>query len=75
MKPHGKRAFTSDGQNLRVPFECDHGKYAVLDLAFVTPLGNVREVDVVEDPPAQPIAKGSTEPALQPHPWEHLREP
>jgi hypothetical protein len=70
VKPHGRRAFTSDGRNLRVPFECDDGKVTVLDLAFVTPLGNVKEVDVVEDAPAPPVARGSTDPALQPHPWE-----
>jgi hypothetical protein len=68
---HGNRGFTSDGQNLRIPFRCEDGKFTVLDLAFVTPLGNVKEVHVIEDAREEPVAKGSSDPALQSHPWEH----
>jgi hypothetical protein len=68
---HGKSSFFSDGRNLRIPFRCEDGEFTVLDLAFVTPLGNVKEVHVIEDAEQGPIAQGSSEPALQAHPWEH----
>jgi hypothetical protein len=69
--PHGRRGLTSDGKNLRVSFECDRGDYKVLDLTFVTPLSNVKEVHVFEDAVQEPVANGSTNPVLQGHPWEH----
>jgi hypothetical protein len=67
---HGKKAFSSDGQNLRIPFRCEEGSFTVLDLAFVTPLGNVKEVHVIEDGEESPVVVGSSNPALQAHPWE-----
>jgi hypothetical protein len=69
--PHGRRGLSSDGKNLRVSFQCEDGSATVLDLTFVTPLANVKSVHVFEDPPAEPVATGSTDPALQSHPWEH----
>jgi hypothetical protein len=53
-----------------VPFRCEEGRFVVLDLTFVTPLNNVREVHVIEDAQEVPIASGSSDPALQAHPWE-----
>ncbi len=69
-QPHGRPAFSKDALNLRVPFKCEEGHFTVLDLAFVTPLSNVREVDVIEDAQAAPVARSSSDPALQAHPWE-----
>jgi hypothetical protein len=70
VRPHGQPGFSKDGLNLRVPFKCEEGHFTVLDLAFVTPLGNVKEVDVIEDAQPVPIARSSSDPALQAHPWE-----
>jgi hypothetical protein len=69
-RPHGKSPVSWDAHNLRVPFRCEDGRFTVLDLAFVTPLGNVREVHVFEDVERGPIAQGSSDPRLQGHPWE-----
>jgi hypothetical protein len=70
VRPHGHPGFVRDGLNLRVPFKCEEGRFTVLDLAFVTPLSNVKEVHVIEDAQEVPIAGSSSEPALQAHPWE-----
>ena len=70
VRPHGQPGFSRDALNLRVPFKCEEGRFTVLDLAFVTPLSNVKEIHVVEDAEEVPIAGGSSEPALQAHPWE-----
>jgi hypothetical protein len=69
--PHGQKSFQSDGTNLRVPFKCESGDFTVLDLAFVTPLSNVREVDVYEEAAEAPVARRSIDPILVAHPWEH----
>jgi hypothetical protein len=68
---HAKQGFVTDGENLRVPFQCEAGDRTVLDLTFVTPLSNVKEVQVFEEARPEPITTGSTDPALQSHPWEH----
>jgi len=70
VRPHGQAGFSRDAHNLRVPFRCEEGRFVVLDLTFVTPLNNVREVHVIEDAQEVPIASGSSDPALQAHPWE-----
>jgi hypothetical protein len=70
VRPHGEPGFSEDAHNLRVPFRCGVGRFIVLELSFVTPLENVKEVHVIEDAEELPIARGSSEPALQAHPWE-----
>lgn len=70
VRPHGQPSFSSDARNLRVAFRCEEGHFTVLDLAFVTPLENVKEVHVIVDAPQTPIAESSSDPALQTHPWE-----
>jgi hypothetical protein len=69
-RAHGEKGFSTDGQNIRIAFRCETDGN-VLDLAFVTPLANVKEVYVIEDALETPIAVGSTNPVLQAHPWEH----
>ncbi len=66
----GERAFRSDGKTLRIPFRCETGDLRVIELTFVTPVANVKEVHVMDDAPDDPIATGSSDPALQAHPWE-----
>jgi hypothetical protein len=68
---HGQKGFSTDGQNMRIPFKCEDDRFTILDLAFVTPLSNVKEVHVIEDAEEAPVARGSTDPVLQAHPWEH----
>jgi hypothetical protein len=70
-RAHGDKGFTTDGKTMRIPFTCEDDHFTVLDLAFVTPLTNVKEVHVIEDALETPIAHGSTDPVLQSHPWEH----
>jgi hypothetical protein len=69
-REHGQKGFSTEGPNLRIPFKCETDGYTVVDLSFVTPLANVREVHVIEDAVERPIAGGSTDPVLQAHPWE-----
>ena len=69
-RAHGQKGFATDGANLRVPFKCETEGYTVLELAFVTPLTNVKEVHVIEDALETPIAGGSPDPVLQARPWE-----
>jgi hypothetical protein len=66
---HGEKKLLTDGRNLRVPFRCGDDHYVSLDLAFVTPLSNVREVHVVHEAEEEPIADGSSHPALQKQDW------
>jgi hypothetical protein len=68
VREHGEEKLLSDGHNLRVPFRCGDEHFTSLDLAFVTPLSNVREVHIVHDA-QEPIAESSSDPALQRHAW------
>jgi hypothetical protein len=71
-RAHGDDGFSREGQNLVVPYRCQFDGVTTIDLAFVTPLANVREVHVIEDAVDTRVAGGgSSDPVLQAHPWEH----
>ncbi len=69
VRQHGEERLVTSGRTLRIPFRCDgQDGYTTLDLAFVTPLANVREIHVVHEVD-EPIAEGSSHPALQEQAW------
>jgi len=71
MKNAGEAPFVSDGPTVRVPYLCDgpdHDKGTKVEMVFVTPWTNVREVRIVKG--EAPIgAPSSTHPALQHDYW------
>jgi len=67
-KQPGEAPFVSDGQTVRVPFICEGPGRAKVELDFVTPWSNVREVHVVKGEPGE-VAAPSTHPALQRQEW------
>lgn len=68
-KLHGEAPFVSDGQTVRVPYLCEGQNHTRVHLDFVTPWTNVREVRVVTGE-VDPVAPGSSHPALQRRDWE-----
>ncbi len=67
-KSAGEAPFVSDGQTVRVSLLCDGPNDAKVEIEFVTPWTNVREIRVVKgEPPETPAA--STHPALQRQDW------
>jgi hypothetical protein len=68
MKGAGEVPFVSDGQTVRVAYLCDGPRHTKVELDFVTPWTNVREVRVVEGE-LREVAPSSTHPALQREDW------
>lgn len=69
VRAHGEERVRSDGRYLHVPFKCGDDEYTTLDLSFVTPLSNVREVHIVHHTEEGPIVEASSHPALQEQEW------
>jgi hypothetical protein len=68
-KLHGEAPFVSDGETVRVAFLCEGHDHTKVELDFVTPWTNVREVRIVRGE-VDPVAQGSSHPALQHRDWE-----
>ncbi len=68
MKLAGEAPFVSDGPTVRVPYLCEGRHHQKVELDFVTPWTNVREVRVVRGE-APPGVAAQTHPALQPSDW------
>jgi len=71
VKHHGGAPFVSDGNTVRIPYLCEGRDHTTVELDFVTPWANVREVRIVTGE-VEPIAQGSSHPALQHRDWEPL---
>ena len=69
IRDHGEERLATDGRTMRIPFRCGNDEFTTLDLAFVTPLSNVREVHIIHDAAQDPIAEGSSHPSLQAQAW------
>jgi hypothetical protein len=68
MKGAGEEPFVSDGVTVRVSLVCDGPRDAKVEIDFVTPWTNVREIRIVKgEPPDVPAS--STHPALQRQDW------
>jgi hypothetical protein len=70
-KLHGEAPFLSDGTTVRIPYLCEGRDHTRVQLDFVTPWANVREVRIVTGE-VEPVAQGSSHPALQHRDWEPL---
>jgi hypothetical protein len=68
MKTVGEAPFVSDGPTVRIPYLCTGPHDEKIELDFVTPWTNVREVHVIQGE-TRPIAASSTHPALQREDW------
>ncbi len=67
-KSAGEAPFVSDGPTLRVAYLCAGPNNQKVEIDFVTPWTNVREVRVVQGEPPPGVAS-STHPALQREDW------